>query len=424
MKVERALALLPDLEVLAPLKARILAASTPDDRAVWASAGPYLTVGRRDVSPAELRRRGASAFGRIAEHLQALYDAYVDALDCLDHDDPGGAVSAFLLAARREEGAGRLKQAAAWLRVALELAQSLPDRRPEVQVLLALGRIAAGLDHYEDGARHFQRALVLAEAEFDQSGAFAASLSLGRTALARGELAGTHAWYAKALRLAQATGDARSLGQVAHAQGELALRHGDADAAATQLADARERFQTLGDARELAAVLVTLGQAEAARGQQAAATGAYREALAWSRRSDRDPTFQVVVRLRLAELHLASGRLLDADEELRRAEQLAIGGNLTALLARTYALLGSLHGLQGDDTGFVFFEQALVLARTPEGASLLEADLYREYGLFKKRLGAAEEAHVYLERARDVYERLGAQNAARQLEDELPRRTA
>src|SRR5260370_2266984 len=57
LRVEQALGLLPDIEVLAPLRALLLAASRPDERDQWSSLGPYLTVGNREVQPPELPTR-------------------------------------------------------------------------------------------------------------------------------------------------------------------------------------------------------------------------------------------------------------------------------------------------------------------------------------------------------------------------------
>ncbi len=407
MKVEQALRLLPDLEALVPLRARILASARADDVAAWASSSPYLTVGKRDLSSAELRRRTAQSFHLVTEHLSSLHDAYIDALESLEHDDPSGAVSAFLKAGRREVQMGRTVQAAAWFEVALALASGLADRRPEIQALLALGRLGLALGRFDESARHHQRALALAEAEFDQIGAISACRGLGSSALERGEWSGAQAWFARALRLAEATGDDRRLGEVHHCLGELARRKGETQQALEHLGKAKEHFEKAGEARPMGRVLNTEGLVQAARRDHNAAMGAYREALAWSRRGERDPDFQVAVRLNLAALQLDAGRYVEAEAELRRAEQLAISGNLAARLVSIYVLLGSLHGRQGDETGFVFFEQAIELARTVAPSAGLEAEAYREYGLFRHRLGQGEEARAYLERAREIYAAAG-----------------
>jgi len=67
------------------------------------------------------------------------------------------------------------------------------------------------------------------------------------------------------------------------------------------------------------------------------------------------------VMAKAAETAWLAGRLLEAEEEMRRAEQLAITSSQTRGLVRIYTLLGTLRGRQGDETGFVFFEQAIAL---------------------------------------------------------------
>src|SRR5205807_764440 len=305
VRVEKALALLPDVEALGPLRALLVSISRPDERALWSSSGPYLTLGKRGVQPEELRRRMPQAFHVITEHLQTLYRAYVEALECQ----------------QRGDGAGT----------------------------------------------------------------------------------GAQAWYARGLRLATAGGDQRQIGRLERDLGVLARHQGDSTVAGEHLRKARECFESVDAAEEMAGLLNTQGQLEAQLGRPQAASGAYREALAWLQRAPRDAGLEVSIRLNLAELHLEAGRFLDGEEEMRRAEQVAIAGNLTGRLVQIYTLMGKLRGRQLDETGFVFFEQAIELSRMLEPSPTTEAQVYLEYGLFRERLGQREEARAYLERARELY---------------------
>src|SRR5207247_1721874 len=119
VRVEKALALMPELEALAPLRALLVSIARPDEATVWSSSGPYLTLGKRGVHPDELRRRMPQAFQRITEHLQALFKAYVEALECQQRADAPGVVLALLGAGRLEEDVGRHTQARTWSEVAL-----------------------------------------------------------------------------------------------------------------------------------------------------------------------------------------------------------------------------------------------------------------------------------------------------------------
>ncbi len=424
VRVEKALALLPELEALAPLRALLVSISQPDERTLWSSSGPYLTLGKRGFQPDELRRRMPLAFHRITEHLKALYKAYVEALECQQRGDGAGAVAALLKAGRLEEAGGRRTQARAWYEVALGVSEALHLRRPEIESLRSLGQLCVTLGGYTEGARHFQRALALAEAEFDQAAAIAACEGMGDLALAQGQWTGAQAWYARGQRLAEASADPRSIGRLERQHGVLARRLGDLAAAGDHLRRARECFESVGAADEMARVLNTQGQLDAQLGHHAAASASYREALAWAQRGERDPGLELSIRLHLAELHLENERLLEAEEEMRRAEQVAIAGNATLRLVEVYTLMGKLRCQQQDETGFVFFEQAIELCRMIERSPTMEAQVYLEYGLFRERLGQREEARAYLERAKEIFDSLGEAVERARVEAELQKVTA
>ena len=410
MRVEQALRLLPNLEALMPLRGLLLASARPDARVQWGSGGPYLTVGKRDVEPGELARSMGRVLTVVTEHVHALFRAYIEALECQERNDVPGAVSALVGAGRLEETVARLSQAHAWYNVALELAEGLQDRRPEVETLLAIGHVALALGLYAEGARHYQRALVLAEAEFDRGKAVDASVGLGDAAFERAEWIGARAWYSRALRLSEAANDLPRLGQIEHRLGLLDRREGDLAAAGEHLRRARESFEGLeaaGTARDMARVLDAQGDLDAALGRPGPAAGAFREALAWVRRDQHDPALDVSIRLHLAELLLETGRWLEAEEEMRRAEQLAITSNQPRGLVRIYTALGTLRGRQGDETGFVFFEQAIALCHAFEGPAVDEARAFHAYGLFRQVSGSPDEARAHLERARDIFRSLG-----------------
>src|SRR5438034_1386813 len=129
VRVERALGLLPDLEVLAPLRALLVSISRPDERTMWSSSGPYLTLGKRGVQPEELRRRLPPLFHRIAGHVAALYNAYAEALECQQRSDGAGAAAALVKAGHSEEKVGRLVQARTWYEDALAVAEGRSEER-------------------------------------------------------------------------------------------------------------------------------------------------------------------------------------------------------------------------------------------------------------------------------------------------------
>jgi len=117
--------------------------------------------------------------------------------------------------------------------------------------------------------------------------------------------------------------------------------------------------------------------------------------------------------------HLDLGRLPDSEDETRRAEDLAITHQQSRWLARVYVIMGKLRGRQGDENGFVFFEQAIELCRGGEPARRLEADVYREYARFRTTMGDRHEARAYLERARELLEPFGDEVARERIDQDL-----
>ena len=189
--------------------------------------------------------------------------------------------------------------------------------------------------------------------------------------------------------------------------------------AAERLQRALEIFETLNDNGGVIRALLARGTMESAQGRTAEVLASYREALGRIPVTDGDPILELTVRLRLAELYLELGRLPDAEDETRRAEDLAITHQLPACLARVYVIMGRLRGRQGDENGFVFFEQAIELCRSGEPARRLEADVYREYASFRTTMGDRHEARAYLERARELLQPFGDDVALERVEQDL-----
>jgi tetratricopeptide (TPR) repeat protein len=132
-----------------------------------------------------------------------------------------------------------------------------------------------------------------------------------------------------------------------------------------------------------------------------------------------DPLLELMIRLRLTELYLEMGRLRDAEDEARRAENTAMAHQQRGALVRVYVLMGRLRARQGDENGFVFFEQAIELCRGGESERRLEVDVYREYAWFRATLGDQHEARAYLERARELLAPFGDEPARQRIEEEL-----
>src|SRR5207244_11492834 len=118
--------------------------------------------------------------------------------------------------------------------------------------------------------------------------------------LAPEQWTGPQAGYGPRLRLATAGGDQRQIGGLERDLGVLARHQGELTVAGEHLRRARECFESGDAAEEMAGLLNTQGQLEAQLGRPQAASGAYREALAWLQRAPRRAGLDVALRLNRA----------------------------------------------------------------------------------------------------------------------------
>jgi tetratricopeptide (TPR) repeat protein len=423
VKIEKALRLLPVIDAMTPVRALLLSSDIAD------AGGPTRigqndTVGKREVSAADIRSRMQSEMERIVGHLAVLQESYVSALESIDGGAPESAVRSLVSAGRREEKIGRVEQAHVWYSAALDVAEGLMDRKPEIETLLALGALTMWLGFFDDSTRRYRRALVLAESVFDTGSAISACVGLGTLLMEQEAWPGTDAWLARAMRLAERAGDEKHLADVSHHQGEAARRRGDFTAASAGLERARQKFEEMGNAHEMARVLTTYGLLYADMELPARAEAAYHEALAWVRLAKGNDALEVFIRLNHAKLHVAANRFHEAEAEIRRAERLAVKNNYLRRLVQLYTLLGHLRARQGDDTGFVFFEQALLFARMLDRRPIIEAEVYHEYGVFMMQMHQSEDGRAYLRRAREIFESLGHQADAERVIVDMRRSSA
>ena len=310
VRVEQALRILPELEVLAPLRAVLVAAARADDLAQWGPSGPYLTLGKRGVQPGRAAQEIPKAIERVTVHLTALFEFYIEALEARQTRNGAGTVGALLKAGQREESVERLPQARAWYEVALTVSEELQDRRPEIETLRVLGHLGLRQGRYGVARRAFQRSsVVLAEAEFDQAGAIAACQGLGEVKMTQGEWSGARAWFARGHRLAEASDDEERLGSHRASDGDRSrLREGDYAAAEEQLIRAHTPVsRSWATARHLADVLNTRGtpRDERSTGTAGRANAYRRGAGVATEGDDANPAVEISIRLNLAEMYPA-----------------------------------------------------------------------------------------------------------------------
>jgi tetratricopeptide (TPR) repeat protein len=251
----------------------------------------------------------------------------------------------------------------------------------------------------------------------DQAGAALACQGLGEVALAQARWQGAEAWYNKGLSYAEDDSIRQAYLQLG--LGEVARCRGLLEIAAERLGKAKQLFETAGHSPGIVQTLNAWGLLEADLGRNNEAVASWRDGLAELYRVGGDPKLEMSIRLNLCRLYLEWGRLAEAEDEVRKAEELAVMHNFSEPLARLYLILGKLRGKQSDETGFVFFENALQLCQGTAPLPRLEADVYREYAQFRHELGERDEAMDYLSRAREILETLNDQSQLVKVEYEL-----
>ena len=416
LRVEQALRLLPEVDVLAPLRAFLISTSRTRQDEPW-QAEPYSTIGKRRLQASDLRGVVPRAIDRVSEHLTALYEAAVDALQSEQRGDLASSALALIRAGALEERVGRYAQAHQWYSHALGIAEELRDRRPEIAALRQLARLEMTRGHLDESGRAFQRSHALAEAEMDAAGAAEACLGLGEVAVVLGQWQGAEAWLTRGLKHAAEQPLLRA--RLTLSWGEVARRRGEFVAAAERMQRARRTFEEIGDPEGAIRAIHAQGTLAASRESWADALSLYREALQRAREAHDDPSLEMAIRLSLCRLQVETTQLPQAEDEIRRAEELAIANNLSRLLAHLYVIMGRLRGTQGDENGFVFFEKALELCGGLEPSPRLEAEVYLEYARFRLLLEDRDSARAYLERAREIFDLLDDPVALKRVDDEL-----
>jgi len=414
LRVEKVLRLLPEVDAMAPLRTLLVSTS----RAEGADE-PHLTVGKRIVQSADLEELVPRALQRVSEHLSELFEAAITALEAEASGDTASAVRAFLRAGDRELAVGRESAARIWYEHALRIAEEARDRRPEIEALQQLGALEAALGARDRAARHYQRAFALAEAEGDDMRAASACLAMGTVALNRFNLQGAVSWFQRGLQ--HGDGNHALSGRLHLGLAEVARTRDDLDEAEQRVRLAETMLTDQADTGGMVAVLSARGRLESARGRYSESLARHREALAFARLDGRDARLELPVHLDICRLFMETDRLPDAEDEARRAEQMAVVHNETNELARIYVLMGGIRRLQRDESGFVFFEKAIELSQGGEPTPHLEADAYFDYAVFRESFGEHDEARAYLERSREILETLGDRPALARIDEMLRR---
>lgn len=401
--VERALALIPDSEEFVPLTDALIGTSKVDQEKVWAGSGAYTTVGKRVIDASTLLDAVPRITEKIQQRLEKLFTLVLTAIQQQQAGDLSAAAQTLIQAGEIEEADRRLEKAERIYGMALDIARDIRDKEPQILALRRLGRVNQSAGRVDEAFSWYQQSYQLSVDQMDRPGQIIACQGLGNLCNDRGQRDLAQKWYEEGLQLCQGLDDPRLEWPIHVNLAILATRRRDLPEAERLLDRARIYIEAAGDEGSIFFWYNNRGVLFLEREEHEAAEATFREALALG------PVafWEMVISLNLGDSLLKQQRLFEAEEQARRAENLAILNRHVPYLVDIYALFGRIARSRCDEEGLVFYEQALQVCRERGLPQVKAAWMYYEYGLLYRACGRPAEALAYLEQARDIYVELG-----------------
>lgn len=401
--VERALALIPDSDEFLPLSDAVIGTSRMDGDKRWARSGAYATLGKRIVDPAKLHDLVPRITARVQQRLQQLFTCILTAIQHQEAGDLGAAAETLVRAGEMEEEDRRLEKAERIYTMALEIARDLREKGPQILALRRLGRVSRAAGRLDEAWAWYHQSYHLSVDQMDIPGQVIACQGLGNVCDDRGQRELSREWYERGLSLVDGMDDPQLTWPFYTNLSILALMRGELAHAEALLSRARTYLEATGNEGLMLFWYNNRGLLLLEAGEVKAAERTFREAL---ERGD-DRLWEAQIRANLGESLVRQERFLEAEEEGRRAEEIAIFHRFIPQLVDVYLLFGSIARARCDEEGFVFYEQALEVCRERGLPEVREAPVYHGYGLLYKSCGRPDEAVAYLDQACSIYAKLG-----------------
>ncbi len=301
---------------------------------------------------------------------------------------------------------------------ALQLFAGLGDRQGEAEALEVLGRVTEGLRGTLSKAHvAYRKAIALYRQLQDGQGLARTMAHLGRSLLDAGDLEEARRVLCEGLALARQHHERISEAKCLMGLGVLAHLEGDSPTAIRRHEETIALAHELGDAVGAAAVRRHLGMHYLRQGRLDEAEREMRAAYALYR--EHAPDEPAFILRGLSEVLLARGDLLTAADHAERA----LGGippEDTVGLATYGATLGKVRAAQGRrEEAEELFRRSLQVLENSEYRVDLALTLYK-HGEALRLLGREEEARQSLERARQLFARMGAAGFVREIGTLLP----
>lgn len=413
--VERALTLIPDAEELLPFVDAVVGTSRPDTSRAWSRSGVYATLGKRIVDTAQLRDRLPHLVDRSRERIEQLYSLVLEALEEQQAGNPAQAARVLVRVGEQEEADRRLAKAEQIYQAALEIARDLRDKGPQILALRRLGRASRIAGRLDDAWTWYHQSHSLAVDAGDPEGQAIACQGLGNLCSDHGSRQEARQWYLRGLSVAEELDSPELIWPFYTNLTVVAGHERRLEEADALLAQARRHIQRAGGGEGMSFWYNNAGLLLLERENAAGAESAFRDGLEQTQSAFWDMT----LRINLGHSLIPQDRLLEATDEARCAEEIAIFQRFVSDLVNVYLLLGAIARAEYDVDGFIFYEQALEVCRERTLPRIKEAEVYHGYGQLYAVCGRAGEAREYLEHARAIYQTLGLRYELANLEAEL-----
>jgi tetratricopeptide (TPR) repeat protein len=404
--VAELLGLLPEVEELELLRLRIIGAAVPDPGKAWDSSSAYATVDKRIVSAEDVDLAVREAEESLRAYVASLYEGLRPVFRCFFDGREDDAARQLIVVGEQIEASGRLKGARQCYRSALTLSLPLLDKRPQILALRRIGRVSLALGDFQDAILHYERSAQLARDAGEHRGEVVARTGYANVLAWQGRWSDAERHYREALALLEAregTQPSVERAQLFNNLGNIATWMQRLEEAQVLLDGALAMYQTVSSPLDLAVCLIHHAHLHEQQEKYDEAREAYDRAL----KLPVPAALRAGIATDLAELCLREGHVSQAEEWGRLSEEHAIRSGSAYTLGRMYQGRGNIARARGDDDGFTFFEKALEIARE-KGYPFLEAETLRDYAALRRQSEGLEEAHAYLERARDLFQQLGS----------------
>jgi tetratricopeptide (TPR) repeat protein len=298
----------------------------------------------------------------------------------------------------------------------LERLGALPAATLEGRTAFALYAAEAHgrLGEHVEAARWAEVALVAARSRGERQAELRAVHYQGAIALRRGDVRAAERHFAEALKLARAVRDDAAQARCLNNLGIIAMLQDDPEAALTNYHLALAAYQQAGQLRGVAETHHNIGICWRERGDLRQALAAADQAVRLAAQVKDESLLGLALTGR-AEIHLAIGDANLATAELARAADAYRRIRFEAGLPEVWRLQGILARRRGDRPEARRLLQAAAELAEWQGSAESLASVVRDLADLLDATGESDAAQAARKRAVELYRRLGADKAARDL---------